>query len=76
MPLRLVETKDHNIPWHEFTDSDAFKSALDMVPALAKEAGKFANKANLKKKLMNEKSAKQKKVENIQSEAEPKVKSE
>jgi predicted transcriptional regulator len=50
MPLRLIEGKDYNSPWHEFTDSDSFKTAISMFPTLAKEAGKFANKADLKKK--------------------------
>ena len=49
MPLRLIEGKDYNSPWHEFIDSDAFKSAIEMMPTLAKEASKFANKAQLKK---------------------------
>ena len=50
MPLRLVEGKDYNSPWHEFIDSEAFKKALDMVPALAKEAGRFVNSTKLKQK--------------------------
>lgn len=50
MPLRLIEHKDYNSPWHEFIDSEAFKKALDMVPTLAREAGRFANKAKLKDK--------------------------
>jgi len=55
MPLRLIEGKDYNSPWHEFTDSDSFKTATSMFPTLAKEAGKFANKANLKKKPKSQK---------------------
>lgn len=50
MPLRLVEGKDYNSPWHEFIDSEAFKMALNMVPTLAQEAGRFANLTKLKKK--------------------------
>lgn len=50
MPLRLIEGKDYNSPWHEFTDSDAFKMAISTIPTLAKEAGKFANKTSLKVK--------------------------
>ena len=50
MPLRLIEGKDYNSPWHEFIDSDAFKKAIDMVPSLAKEAGRFASNTKLKKK--------------------------
>jgi hypothetical protein len=50
MPLRLIEGKDYNSPWHEFIDSDAFKSAIEVMPTLAKEASKFANKTQLKKK--------------------------
>ncbi len=50
MPLRLVEGKDYNSPWHEFIDSEAFKMALKMVPTLAQEAGRFANLTKLKKK--------------------------
>ncbi|ELR8730104.1 hypothetical protein V4F56_004323 [Vibrio vulnificus] len=48
MPLRLVEGKDYNSPWHEFIDSEAFKKALSMVPDLANSASKFATNAKLK----------------------------
>ena len=50
MPLRLVEGKDYNSPWHEFIDSDAFKKALNMVPDLADKASTFATRAKLKEK--------------------------
>lgn len=50
MPLRLIEGKDYNSPWHEFVDSESFKRAMVMFPTLAKEAGKFANKTALKNK--------------------------
>lgn len=50
MPLRLIEGKDYNSPWHEFIDSESFKAAITMLPGLAKEAGKFANKTSLKTK--------------------------
>lgn len=50
MPLRLIEGKDYNSPWNEFTDSESFKEAMSVFPNLAKEAGKFTNKTNLKKK--------------------------
>ncbi|KJF91894.1 hypothetical protein [Photobacterium leiognathi] len=50
MPLRLIEGKDYNSPWHEFVDSESFKNAMATFPSLAKEAGKFANKAALKSK--------------------------
>lgn len=50
MPLRLLDSKDYNSPWHEFLDSEAFKKAIDIVPALAAEAGRFASKTRLKKK--------------------------
>jgi hypothetical protein len=50
MPLRLVSNKDYNSPWHEFIDSDAFRKALDIVPSLAQEAGRFASHTNLKLK--------------------------
>jgi hypothetical protein len=50
MPLRLIEGKDYNSPWHEFVDSESFKTAMAMFPLLAKEAGKFANKTSLKSK--------------------------
>jgi len=50
MPLRLIAGKDYNSPWHEFIDSDAFKSAITVVPTLAKEAGKFASKTALREK--------------------------
>lgn len=48
MPLRLVEGKDYNSPWHEFIDSEAFKKALSMVPELANSASKFATNTKLK----------------------------
>lgn len=76
MPLRLVETKDHNSPWHEFTDSDAFKSAIDVVPSLAKEAGKFANKTSLKNRAMKNRSKEKKKIENENLEPEYEVEAE
>ncbi|WP_135381418.1 hypothetical protein [Vibrio tasmaniensis] len=50
MPLRLVEGKDYNSPWHEFLDSEAFKQALAMVPELANTATKFASNTKLKSK--------------------------
>ncbi|MEZ8914356.1 hypothetical protein AB6D98_02695 [Vibrio lentus] len=50
MPLRLVEGKDYNSPWHEFLDSEAFKKALSMVPELAQTATKFASNTKLKSK--------------------------
>lgn len=50
MPLRLIEGKDYNSPWHEFVDSESFKNAMATFPTLAKEAGKFANKTALKSK--------------------------
>ena len=59
MPLRLIKGKDYNSPWHEFTDSESFKTAISMVPALAKEAGKFADKVDFKKKLKQPKNNKQ-----------------
>lgn len=51
MPLRLVSGKDYNSPWHEFIDSEAFKKAIDMVPSLAKEAGRFAESTKLNRKI-------------------------
>ncbi len=65
MPLRLIEGRDYNSPWHEFTDSESFKSAIEMIPSLAKEAGKFASKTELKKK------PKQPKKSKNQNKAEP-----
>ncbi|MDE1358795.1 MULTISPECIES: hypothetical protein [Vibrio] len=50
MPLRLVEGKDYNSPWHEFIDSEAFKKALAMVPELANSASRFAANTKLKGK--------------------------
>lgn len=50
MPLRLINGKDYNSPWHEFLDSESFKTAMAMFPQLAKEAGKFASKTSLKSK--------------------------
>ncbi|MBD1576286.1 hypothetical protein HC723_07540 [Vibrio sp. S11_S32] len=49
MPLRLLEGKDYNSPWHEFIDSEAFKKAIDSIPSLATEAGRFASKTKLKR---------------------------
>jgi hypothetical protein len=57
MPLRLIEGKDYNSPWHEFTDSESFRQALDMVPALAREVGKFAGKTNLKSNVVKKKNS-------------------
>ncbi|WP_420599146.1 hypothetical protein [Neptuniibacter sp.] len=48
MPLRLIDGKDYNSPWHEFTDSESFKKAITMFPSLAQEAGRFASKTSLK----------------------------
>lgn len=73
MPLRLVETKDHSSPWHEFTDSDAFRSALDIFPNLAKEAGRFASQTNLPKKPIRNNTAKKKKIEGTNTELEAEV---
>lgn len=42
MPLRLVEGKDYNSPWHEFVDSDVVKKAVTMVPGLARELNLYA----------------------------------
>ena len=50
MPLRLIEGKDYNSPWHEFTDSEAFKKAIMMVPSLAREVGRFKEKTDIKNK--------------------------
>ncbi|OMO21242.1 hypothetical protein [Vibrio lentus] len=50
MPLRLVENKDYNSPWHEFIDSQAFKTALTMVPELAATASRFASNTKMKSK--------------------------
>ncbi|MEZ9013450.1 hypothetical protein AB6D76_14355 [Vibrio splendidus] len=50
MPLRLVEGKDYNSPWHEFIDSEAFKKAIDIVPDLAEKASTFASRTKLKDK--------------------------
>ncbi|MGN5138247.1 hypothetical protein ACTG15_08950 [Aeromonas sp. 164P] len=74
MPLRLLSGKDYNSPWHEFIDSDAFKKAIDMVPALAKEAGRFAENTKLNKKIpvpkSDEKPVKAKQEEKTTAEAE------
>lgn len=48
MPLRLINGKDYNSPWHDFIDSDAFKKAAAIFPNLLSEASRFANKAKLK----------------------------
>lgn len=50
MPLRLIENKDYNSPWHEFTDSQSFKNAINMFPDLIKDAGRFADRTNLDRK--------------------------
>lgn len=65
MPLRLVEAKDYSSPWHEFLDSESFKKAIDAVPTLAQEAGRFAGKVKLKNKAIK---PKRKKVSTIQPE--------
>ena len=74
MPLRLVSGKDYNSPWHEFIDSEAFKKAIDMVPALAKEAGRFAENTKLNKKIpvpkTDEKPVKTKQEEKATAETE------
>ncbi|WP_199450716.1 hypothetical protein [Vibrio harveyi] len=49
MPLRLIEGKDYNSPWHEFVDSDAFRTAVKSFPQLASEAMRFAKNTKLKK---------------------------
>lgn len=66
MPLRLIEGKDYNSPWHEFTDSESFKMAISMVPNLAREAGRFANKTALKNKPKHTN-----KIINSESKAQP-----
>ncbi len=43
-PLRLVESKTHGSPWHEFVESDAFKEALKMVPDFARQYTRLAKK--------------------------------
>ncbi|WP_417561226.1 hypothetical protein [Marinomonas sp.] len=50
MPLRLIEGKNYNSPWHELIDSDAFNKAIAAVPALASEAIRFAGKTKLQAK--------------------------
>ncbi|MGL6264308.1 hypothetical protein ACSZMC_10495 [Aeromonas jandaei] len=74
MPLRLVSGKDYNSPWHEFIDSEAFKKAIDMVPALAKEAGRFAENTKLNKNIpvpkSDEKPVKVKQEEKATAETE------
>lgn len=68
MPLRLIEGKDYNSPWHEFVDSESFKKAMAMFPTLAQEAGKFANKTSLKSKPKQQK--KKSETASIQHEVE------
>jgi len=74
MPLRLLSGKDYNSPWHEFIDSDAFKKAIDIVPALAKEAGRFAENTKLNKKIpvpkIDEKPVKAKQEEKATADTE------
>ncbi|NVK74928.1 MAG: hypothetical protein HWE24_15770 [Oceanospirillaceae bacterium] len=50
MPLRLIEGKNYNSPWHELIDSEAFKRAINAVPSLASEAIRFAGKTKLQAK--------------------------
>ncbi|KAF7766236.1 hypothetical protein PUND_a2031 [Pseudoalteromonas undina] len=72
MPLRLIEGKDYNSPWHEFTDSDSFKTAITTFPNLAKEAGRFANRTDLKNKSkQSKKTIKQSEPKIKNSESEP-----
>jgi hypothetical protein len=72
MPLRLIEGRDYNSPWHEFTDSDSFKTAISTFPNLAKEAGRFANRTDLKNKSkQSKKTIKQSEPKIKNSESEP-----
>ncbi|EIF8963242.1 TPA: hypothetical protein NGU80_004626 [Vibrio parahaemolyticus] len=48
MPLRLVDGKDYNSPWHEFVDSDVVKQAITMVPGLARELNLYAKNTQRK----------------------------
>ncbi|HIF9211019.1 hypothetical protein ACRTC3_21615 [Photobacterium damselae] len=48
MPLRLVNGKDYNSPWHEFVDSDVVKEAITMVPGLARELNLYAKNTQRK----------------------------
>ncbi|EOV0352568.1 hypothetical protein ACOIPL_001389 [Vibrio fluvialis] len=48
MPLRLVEGKDYNSPWHEFIDSDVVKRAVTIVPGLARELNLYAKNTQRK----------------------------
>ncbi|PHN83725.1 hypothetical protein CSB62_23310 [Vibrio splendidus] len=48
MPLRLVDGKDYNSPWHEFVDSDVLKQAINMVPGLARELNTYAKNTQRK----------------------------
>lgn len=48
MPLRLVEGKDYNSPWHELVDSDVLKQAINMVPGLARELNTYAKNTQRK----------------------------
>lgn len=53
MPLRLVDGKDYNSPWHEFVDSDVLKQAINMVPGLARELNTYAKNTQRKMPKMN-----------------------
>ncbi|GHX15979.1 hypothetical protein [Vibrio cholerae] len=55
MPLRLVDGKDYNSPWHEFVDSDVVKQAITIVPGLARELSLYAK--NTKRKMPRAKQA-------------------
>lgn len=44
-PLRLVETKTHGSPWHEFLESEAFREALKVVPGFREQVKKLGRKA-------------------------------
>ncbi|TOE59056.1 hypothetical protein CGJ39_22930 [Vibrio parahaemolyticus] len=48
MPLRLVEGKDYNSPWHEFLDSDTTKEAVKAFPGLLKEINRYAQQTKRK----------------------------
>ncbi|EJL6492925.1 hypothetical protein NMR92_003905 [Vibrio cholerae] len=48
MPLRLVDGKDYNSPWHEFVDSDVVKQAITIVPGLARELSLYAKNTQRK----------------------------
>lgn len=51
MPLRLLNGKDYNSPWHELLDSPILAKAIDSVPEVIDVLNRYGDKAKLKGKV-------------------------